>query len=113
MGIITRRPRNPSLRSQTFLDTSDITKKSPERSLVIGLRKKGGRNAYGRITVRHHGGGAQQSYRIIDFKRAQREIPGTVASVEYDPNRNVRIALVVYKNGAKGYVLLPTGLQVG
>jgi large subunit ribosomal protein L2 len=101
------------LRFQTFLDTSDITKKSPERSLVVGLKKKGGRNSYGRITVRHRGGGASRTYRIIDFKRAERDMPGVISSVEYDPNRNVRIALVVYKNGAKKYVLLPAGLRVG
>jgi large subunit ribosomal protein L2 len=113
MGIITRKPRNPSLRFQTFLDSSDITRKSPEPSLVVGLKKKGGRNAYGRITVRHHGGGAHQLYRIIDFKRSEHGVPGVITTVEYDPNRNVRIALVVYKNGAKKYILLPTGLRVG
>ena len=113
MGIITRKPRNPSLRVQTFLDSSDITRKSPEPSLVVGLKKKGGRNAYGRITVRHHGGGASQRYRIIDFKRSEHGIPGVITTVEYDPNRNVRIALVVYRNGAKKYVLLPVGLRVG
>jgi large subunit ribosomal protein L2 len=77
------------------------------------LKRKGGRNAYGRITVRHRGGGAAKLYRIIDFNRAERDIEGKIATVEYDPNRNVRIALVVYKNGAKKYVLLPEGLQVG
>ena len=113
MGIITRKPRNPSLRFQTFLDTGDITKRTPERSLVVGLKKKGGRNAYGRITVRHHGGGANQRYRVIDFKRAEHDVPGTVIAIEYDPNRNVRIGLVAYRNGAKRYVLLPAGLHVG
>jgi large subunit ribosomal protein L2 len=113
MAIVTRRPRNSSLRFQTFLDSSDITKKKPERSLVIGLRKKGGRNAYGRITVRHHGGGSAQKYRMVDFKRDIRDVPAKVVSVEYDPNRNTRIALVIYKNGAKRYILMPDGLQVG
>jgi large subunit ribosomal protein L2 len=113
MAIVSRRPRNSSLRFQTFVDTSDLTKKKPERSLLVGLRKSGGRNAYGRITTRHRGGGALQRYRIIDFKRSEREVSGKVVSVEYDPNRNTRIALVVYQNGAKKYMLMPDGLQVG
>jgi large subunit ribosomal protein L2 len=113
MAIIARKPRNASLRAQTFVSTEDITKKSPERSLVVGLRKKGGRNAYGRITVRHRGGGAERLYRIIDFKRSERDVPGKVVAIEYDPNRNVRIALVVYANGSKKYILVPSGLKVG
>ena len=76
MAMITKRPRNSSLRFQTYLDNSDITKKSPEKSLVFGLRKHGGRNAYGRITVRHRGGGAFQKYRMIDFKRSDRDVAG-------------------------------------
>lgn len=113
MAIVTRRPQNSSLRFQTYLDNSDITKQKPERSLVKGLRKKGGRNAYGRITVRHRGGGAAQKYRMIDFKRDLRDIEGKIVTVEYDPNRNVRIGLVSYLNGAKRYILLPEGLAVG
>ncbi len=113
MAIISRKPRNPSLRFQTYVDTSDLTKKAPEKSLTVGLRKHGGRNAYGRITMRHIGGGAQRKYRIVDFKRITRDIPGKIVAVEYDPNRNVRIALVVYSNGAKAYILMPQGLQVG
>ena len=113
MAIITRKPRNASLRFQTYLDSSDITTSTPEKSLVMGLRKHGGRNAYGRITVRHRGGGALQKYRMIDFKRSQYDIPGKVTTVEYDPNRNVRIGLVVYANGAKGYILLPQNIAVG
>ncbi|MCX5922258.1 MAG: 50S ribosomal protein L2 [Candidatus Dependentiae bacterium] len=114
MTIISRRPRNPSLRFQTFLDTSDLTKKKPERGLVVGLlRKSGGRNAYGRTTVRYRGGGAPQKYRIVDFKRSDRDVLGTITAVEYDPNRNTRIALVVYQNGAKKYILMPEGLHVG
>ena len=113
MAIITKRPRNSSLRFQTYLDNSDITKKAPEKGLVYGLRKHGGRNAYGRITVRHRGGGAFQKYRMIDFKRSDRDVVGTVTAVEYDPNRNVRIGLVFYANGAKKYILLPEGLEVG
>jgi len=96
------------------LDFKELTKKKdPEKSLLAPLPKKAGRNAYGRITVRHRGGGAKRKYRIIDFKRAQKDIEGTVSSFEYDPNRNVFIALVKYKNGAKGYILKPDGLSVG
>ncbi len=113
MAIITRKPRSASLRFQTFLDNSDLTKKKPERGLTIGLKKSGGRNAYGRMTVRHRGGGARQSYRIIDFARAEREVPGRIVAIEYDPNRNVRIGLVFYLNGAKRYILMPEGLSVG
>ncbi|PKN03632.1 50S ribosomal protein L2 [Candidatus Dependentiae bacterium HGW-Dependentiae-1] len=113
MAIIKRRPRNSSLRFQSFLDSSDLTTNSPERSLTVGLRKHGGRNAYGRITTRHKGGGAARKYRLIDFKRAERDVLGKVVSVEYDPNRNVRIALIVYQNGAKKYILKPEGLSVG
>jgi large subunit ribosomal protein L2 len=113
MAIITRKPRNASLRFQTYIDTSDLTRSKPERSLVVGLRKSGGRNAYGRITVRHRGGGAERKYRIIDFNRTIRDIPGRVATIEYDPNRNVRIALINYANGAKRYILVPQGLKVG
>jgi large subunit ribosomal protein L2 len=113
MAIVTRKPRNSSLRFQTFLKNDDITTREPERSLVRGLNKKGGRNSYGRICVRHQGGGARQKYRLIDFKRADHEIPGKITTVEYDPNRNVRIALVVYKNGIKRYVLLPNTLKIG
>lgn len=113
MAIRKRRPRNSSLRFQTYLDTSDLTKIKPEKSLVTGLKKSGGRNAYGRITVRHRGGGAVRKYRMIDFTRSEKGVPGTVTTIEYDPNRNVRIGLVVYKNGAKKYLLMPEGLAVG
>jgi large subunit ribosomal protein L2 len=113
MAIITRKPRNASLRFQTYVDTSDLTKKKPERSLTVGMKKTGGRNAYGRITTRHRGGGAAKKYRIIDFKREVRDIPGKVVSIEYDPNRNVRIGLVNYVSGAKRYILMPEGLAVG
>lgn len=113
MALRTRRPRNASLRFQTYVDTRDITRKTPEKSLVVGLRKSGGRNSYGRITVRHRGGGAFQKYRMIDFARTERDVTGTIATVEYDPNRNVRIALVVYQNGSKKYMLMPEGMSVG
>jgi len=114
MAIRKRKPRTPSLRFQAYVDTKDITKKKPEKSLVKGLAKKsGGRNCYGRITVRHRGGGALRKYRLIDFKRVHRNVPGKVEAVEYDPNRNVRIGLISYKSGAKAYILLPEGLTVG
>jgi large subunit ribosomal protein L2 len=113
MAVISRKPRNSSLRNQQFLSTKDLTKKDPEKSLLRPLPKKGGRNAYGRITVRHRGGGAKRLYRVIDFKRCQKDIPGVIRSFEYDPNRNVNVALVVYRNGAKGYILKPEGVSVG
>ncbi len=113
MAIRTRKPRNPSLRFQTFIDTSSLTKKKPEKRLTKGLRKSGGRNAYGRTTVRYIGGGAARKYRLIDFKRTQRDVPGKIVAVEYDPNRNVWIALVTYQNGAKTYMLMPEGLAIG
>lgn len=113
MAIVTRKPENASLRFQTFMSNSDITQVTPHKALTVGLKRKGGRNAYGRITMRHQGGGAAQRYRIIDFKRSERNIEGIVSTVEYDPSRNVRIGLVVYKNGVKRYMLLPEGLAVG
>ena len=115
MPIRRRKPRNASLRFQTFIDTSDLTKKrKPERSLLDGSRKRtSGRNSYGRITTRHRGGGSARIYRIIDFRWSQRDVVGKVASVEYDPNRNVRIGLVFYENGAKRYILLPDTLKEG
>lgn len=112
MAVNRRKPRNASLRFQSFIDTSGLTKKKPERSLVVGLKKKGGRNAYGRITVRHKGGGAARLYRLVDFNRVDRDVVGTITAVEYDPNRSVHIGLVVYKNGAKKYILMPEGLKV-
>lgn len=113
MAIITRRPRNSSLRFQSYLASNDITTNIPEPSLVVGLKRKGGRNSYGRITVRHRGGGAPKKYRKIDFKWGIKDVPGIIKTIEYDPNRNVRIGLVVYKNGAKAYQLLPDGVAVG
>lgn len=113
MAIVLRKPRNSSLRAQSFLTSEDITKKSPEKNLVVSLKRCNGRNAYGRITVRHRGGGAARKYRIIDFRRSERNINGKIVAVEYDPNRNVRIGLTVYSNGAKKYILMPEGLSVG
>lgn len=113
MAVIRRKPRSASLRFQSYVTTEDITKKTPHKALTIGLKKSGGRNAYGRITTRHHGGGAKRKYRIIDFLRSERDVPGKIVSVEYDPNRNVRIGLVSYANGAKRYILMAEGLSVG
>ncbi|MCL4361143.1 50S ribosomal protein L2 [Candidatus Dependentiae bacterium] len=113
MAIITRKPRNSSLRFQTFIDNSDITTTKPERSLVRGMKKTGGRNAYGRITMRHKGGGAYQKYRSKDEFLGERDVEGKVVSIEYDPNRNVRIGLIIYVNGTKRYILMPEGLEVG
>ena len=113
MAIRVRKPRSASLRFQSFLTSEDITTTKPEKSLVVGLKKSGGRNIYGRITVRHRGGGAARKYRIVDFKRDVRDVSGKVTTVEYDPNRNVRFGLVVYANGAKRYILLPEELKVG
>lgn len=113
MSVIRRKPRTPSARYQSYLGTKDITKKSPEKKLTTALRRSGGRNVYGRITTRHRGGGAARKYRVIDFGRTERDVPGKIVAVEYDPNRNVNIALVVYVSGAKKYMLMPSGLSVG
>jgi len=113
MAIVSRKPRNSSLRNQQFVSYKDLTKKDPEKGLVAPLKRKAGRNAYGRITVRHRGGGAKRLYRLVDFKRCYKDVEGTVKAFEYDPNRNVSIALVVYKNGAKSYMLRPDGLNIG
>ncbi len=113
MAIQKRNPRSSAQRFQSYLDNSDITKHTPEKSLIKGSKRCGGRNAYGRITVRHRGGGAFRKYRQIDFGRVVRDIPGKVVAVEYDPNRNVRIGLINYVNGNKSYILLPEGLEVG
>lgn len=107
------RPITPSQREMVVV-TGDITKGvAPERSLLAPLKKKGGRNASGKITVRHHGGGAKQKYRIIDFKRNKLEIPATVKTIEHDPNRTCNIALIVYADGEKAYIIAPVGMKVG
>ncbi len=113
MAIVSRKPRNPSLRTQQYIKYTDLSKERPEKSLVTPLNKTGGRNCYGRITTRHQGGGAKRLYRIVDFKRVVRDIPGVIQAFEYDPNRNVPIALVYFKNGAKSYILKPEGLGLG
>lgn len=113
MGIKKFRPTSPALRQMTVSTFEEITKKEPEKSLTITLTKKAGRNAHGRITVRHRGGGAKRKYRIIDFKRDKDGVPGKVASIEYDPNRTANIALINYVDGEKRYILAPNKLKVG
>ena len=114
MGIKKYGPYTPSRRNMTGSDFAEITKSAPEKSLVTSLKKNSGRNNQGKITVRHRGGGSRRKYRIIDFKRnSQDGIPATVKAIEYDPNRTANIALIVYANGVKSYILAPEGLKVG
>ena len=113
MGIKTYNPYTPSRRQMSGSDFSEITKTTPEKSLVVSLKKNAGRNAQGKITVRHRGGGNRRKYRIIDFKRYKDGIPATVKSIEYDPNRTANIALISYADGEKAYILAPEGLKVG
>ena len=103
----------PSRRNMTTLDYNEITKKTPEKSLLTVKKEKAGRNSYGRITVRHQGGGNRQKYRIMDFKRKKDGIEATVLGIEYDPNRSANIALIEYKDGEKAYILAPEGLKDG
>ena len=113
MGIKTYNPYTPSRRHMTNLDNSEITKSTPEKSLLVSLSKNSGRNNQGKITVRHRGGGAKKKYRIIDFKRNKDGIPATVIGIEYDPNRTANIALISYADGQKAYILAPAGLTDG
>ena len=113
MGIKTYNPYTPSRRNMTGSDFSEITKKTPEKSLCVSLKKNAGRNNQGKITVRHHGGGNRRKYRIIDFKRRKDGIPATVIGIEYDPNRTANIALICYADGQKAYILAPEGLTDG
>ncbi|HIU88131.1 MAG TPA: 50S ribosomal protein L2 [Candidatus Avilachnospira avistercoris] len=114
MGIKTYKPYTPSRRNMTGSDFSEITKKTPERSLLAGKKKTSGRNNQGKITVRHHGGGNRQKYRIIDFKRNSKDgIEAKVIGIEYDPNRSANIALICYADGTKSYILAPQGLTDG
>jgi len=113
MGIKKFKPTSPGRRGMTVATFEEITKTEPERSLLTKLNKTGGRNAQGRLTVRHHGGGSRRLYRVIDFKRDKDGIPAKVASIEYDPNRSARIALLHYADGEKRYILAPLGLAVG
>ncbi|NLL93618.1 MAG: 50S ribosomal protein L2 [Clostridiales bacterium] len=113
MGIRTYTPYTPSRRNMTGLDFADVTKSTPEKSLVVSLKKNAGRNNQGKITVRHRGGGSRRKYRIIDFKRKKDGIPATVVGIEYDPNRTANIALLSYADGEKAYILAPNGLTDG
>ena len=113
MGIKTYNPYTPSRRNMSGYDFEEITASTPEKSLTTSLEKHAGRNAQGKITVRHHGGGSRRKYRIIDFKRNKDGIPATVKSIEYDPNRTANIALICYADGEKKYILAPVGLKVG
>ena len=113
MAIKTFKPYTPSRRFLTMLDKSEITKQTPEKSLVEVQKRTGGRNSHGEVTAWHRGGGHQQKYRTVDFRREKTGIPAKVAAIEYDPNRSARIALLHYADGEKRYILQPVGLEVG
>ncbi len=113
MGMKHFKPYTPSRRNMTVSDFAEITKKTPEKSLLAKKKEKAGRNSYGRITVRHQGGGNRQKYRIIDFKRKKDNMEATVLGIEYDPNRSANIALIQYEDGEKSYIIAPQGLTDG
>ncbi len=113
MAIKQYNPTTPGRRQMTSVDFSVLTKKEPEKKLVHGMKKNSGRNSFGRITMRHQGGGAKRLYRFVDFKQDKVDIPGRVLSLEYDPNRTAFIALVAYRDGEKRYILAPKDLKVG
>ena len=113
MGIKAYNPYTPSRRHMTGSDFSEITKDTPEKSLLVSLQKRSGRNNQGKITVRHRGGGSRKKYRIIDFKRNKDGVPATVIGIEYDPNRTANIALIAYADGQRSYILAPEGLKDG
>jgi len=113
MGVKQYKPTSPGRRFQSVSTFEEITRKEPERSLIKPLKRSGGRNATGRMTVRHRGGGAKRRYRVIDFRRDKHGVPAKVASIEYDPNRSARIALLHYVDGEKRYILAPLGLNIG
>src|ERR687883_22542 len=113
MAVKKHKPTSPGRRFATWNDNADVTKAEPEKSLVEGLKKSGGRNSKGRITSRHRGGGAKRKYRKIDFKRRKDGVPAKVAAIEYDPNRSAHIALLHYADGEKRYILAPQRLAVG
>lgn len=113
MSIKVYKPVTPGQRGMTGLTFEEITKTTPEKSLLISKSKKSGRNVYGRITVRHRGGGAKQKIRIVDFKRQKVDIPATVSAIEYDPKRSARLALLTYADGEKNYIIAPLGVKVG
>ena len=113
MAIKNYKPTTPSRRNMSVTDYSSLSKVAPEKSLLEPLNKKSGRNSYGRITVRHRGGGNRRKYRVIDFKRNKIDMPATVKTIEYDPNRSAHIALIQYEDGVKSYITAPEGLKVG
>jgi len=113
MAVKKYKPTTPGQRGMTGYTFEEITKKTPERSLIVPLRKSGGRNAHGRVTVRHRGGGHRRFIRIVDFKRDKIDVPARVAAIEYDPNRTARLALLFYADGAKRYIIAPLGVKVG
>src|SRR5512135_3923193 len=113
MAVKKYKPVTPGTRGMTGHTFEEITKTTPERSLLVPLRKSGGRNSYGRVTVRHRGGGHRRFIRVVDFKRDKRDIPAKVAAIEYDPNRTARLALLHYADGEKRYILAPVGVNVG
>ena len=113
MALKNYKPNTPGLRQKTTLVMSEVTAQKPEKSLTVSLHQKSGRDTFGRISVRRRGGGVKRAYRIIDFKRNKYGVPGTVKTIEYDPNRSVLIALVFYADGEKRYILAPKGLTVG
>jgi len=113
MAIKVYKPTSPARRNMSVTDYSGLSKVEPEKSLLAPLNKKSGRNSYGRITVRHRGGGNRNKYRIIDFKRRKFDVEATVVSLEYDPNRSAHIALIEYTDGVKSYIIAPVGLKVG
>ena len=113
MPTISYKPTTPGRRGMSVLDYSGLSKVAPEKSLLAPMNKKAGRNSYGSITVRHRGGGNRRKYRIIDFKRNKLDMPATVLTLEYDPNRSAHIALVQYEDGEKRYIVAPLGLKVG
>jgi len=113
MGIKTYKPTSPGIRFRTGFSFDEITRDQPEKSLTKGKSKNSGRNNNGRVTVRRRGGGHKRRYRVIDFKRDKSDVPGKVTSIEYDPNRSARLALIVYADGDKRYILWPVGLAIG
>ena len=113
MPVKSYKPTTSSRRKMSTLVNDEITKTTPEKSLIVTVKKNSGRNNQGKITVRHRGGGVKRKYRIIDFKRNKLDVPATVSAIEYDPNRTANIALVSYKDGEKRYILAPNGLKVG
>ena len=113
MAIRVLKPNTNAQRGMSYLDSTEITKTTPEKSLLVTKKKTNGRNNQGKITVRHRGGGVKRKYRLVDFKRVKDSVPAIVKAIEYDPNRSANIALISYKDGTKSYILAPKGINVG